>query len=244
MTFRSGFIHWDSMRYVALVPILGWIALGLLLDQLSPDRHGPVAIAILVGAVLLASGVGLIVVVPLALAAWPLARRWPDPVGPVTPRRRALVATAVAAVAAAAVVGWHDAKAAATAATFIREPLYGAVVAVLDGQRAGTRVAVFGDQWIYPTFGSRDHLEPVRLDRDGRLATRLVGDEMEPGDLTVDPAAFRANLTTAHVGLVVIVRLPHPGRSAVWPAQHAALEAGGARLLHRDAATAVWRLEP
>ncbi|HEV8473818.1 MAG TPA: hypothetical protein VGR82_13645, partial [Methylomirabilota bacterium] len=32
MTFRSGFVHWDSMRYVALVPILGWTALGFLLD--------------------------------------------------------------------------------------------------------------------------------------------------------------------------------------------------------------------
>src|SRR5262249_60257759 len=32
MTFRSGFIHWDSMRYVALLPILGWAALGFLID--------------------------------------------------------------------------------------------------------------------------------------------------------------------------------------------------------------------
>ena len=166
MTFRSGFIHWDSMRYVALVPILGWIALGLLLDQLSPDRRGPVAIAIVVGAVLLASGVGLIVVVPLALAAWPLARRWPDPVGPVTPRRRALVATAVAAVAAAAVVGRHDAKAAATAATFIREPLYGAVVAVLDGsaRARGWRCSA--------TSGSiRPSAAAITWSRSGSIAT-------------------------------------------------------------------------
>jgi len=32
MTFRSGFIHWDSMRYIALLPILGWAALGFLID--------------------------------------------------------------------------------------------------------------------------------------------------------------------------------------------------------------------
>src|SRR5262249_48873015 len=32
MTFVSGFIHWDSMRYVALLPILGWTALAFLLD--------------------------------------------------------------------------------------------------------------------------------------------------------------------------------------------------------------------
>src|SRR5262249_36814800 len=32
MTFRSGFIHWDSMRYVALLPLLGWAALGFVID--------------------------------------------------------------------------------------------------------------------------------------------------------------------------------------------------------------------
>src|SRR5438034_879557 len=32
MTFVSGFIHWDSMRYVALLPILGWTALAFLMD--------------------------------------------------------------------------------------------------------------------------------------------------------------------------------------------------------------------
>jgi hypothetical protein len=245
MTFRSGFIHWDSMRYVALVPILGWIALALLLDRLSSDRRGSVAVAILVGAVLLASGMGPLLVVGLALLAWPLARRWPAPKWLATLRGRALAAAVVVPLAVAALVVRHDAKAAATAAAFTREPLYGAVVAVLDSQPAGMRVAVFGDQWIYPTFGGRDHLEPVRLDRDGRLASQPIGDAMEPGDLVVDPAAFRANLAAAGVGLVVVVHLPHPGRSAAWPTQHAALEAaGGARLLHRDAATAVWRLEP
>ncbi len=245
MTFRSGFIHWDSMRYVALVPILGWIALGLLLDRLSSDRRGSGAVAILVGAVLLASGAGPLLVVALALLAWPLARRWPGPVWPATLRGRALVAAVIVPLAVAALVVRHDAKAAATAATFTREPLYGAVVTVLDSQPAGTRVAVFGDQWVYPTFGGRDHLEPIRLDRDGRPATQPIGDAMEPGNLAVDPAAFRANLAAARVGLVVVVHLPHPGRSAAWPTQHAALEAaGGARLLHLDAATAVWRLEP
>ncbi len=32
MTFAAGLIHWDSMRYVALLPILGWVALGFLID--------------------------------------------------------------------------------------------------------------------------------------------------------------------------------------------------------------------
>jgi len=56
---------------------------------------------------------------------------------------------------------------------------------------------------------------------------------------------LRANLAASGVSVVVAVRLPHPGRSSELPAQHAALEAiSDARLLHRDAAAAVWRLGP
>jgi len=245
MTFHSGFVHWDSMRYVALVPILGWIALGFLLDRLGPGRRGPIPVAVVVGVVLLTSGVGPIVVLALAVAARPLARVWPGPLGPATPRGRALAAAAGAALAAGLLAAGHASKAAATSGAFAREPLYGAVVATLDRQPPGTRVAVFGDQWVYPTLGAGHHLVPVRLDADGRLATRPVGGAMEPGDLTVDPVTFRANIAGAGVGVVVVLHLPHPGRSPRWPTQHAALEAaGGARLLHRDAATAVWRLPP
>ena len=32
LTFRSGFVHWDSMRYVAILLLLGWAALGVLVD--------------------------------------------------------------------------------------------------------------------------------------------------------------------------------------------------------------------
>jgi hypothetical protein len=212
MTFRSGFIHWDSMRYVALVPILGWVALGFLVDAVARRWSGPVAAA---------------------------AR------SPMTTRGRLLATGALALVGAAIVVGWHGTKAAATAALCHREPLFGAVVAVLDRQPSGARVAVFGDQWIYPAFGDHDHLQPVRLDGDGRVATSPIGDAMEPGDLTVDPPTFRANLAASGVSVVLAVRLPHPGRSSELPAQHAALEAiSDARLLHRDAAAAVWRLGP
>jgi hypothetical protein len=70
-----------------------------------------------------------------------------------------------------------------------------------------------------------------------------VGDAMEPGDLTVNASTFRANLAAARIGLVVVVHLPHPGRSPQWPTQQAALEAlVDARLLHRDGGAAVWRL--
>jgi hypothetical protein len=217
MTFRSGFVHWDSMRYVAILPIVGWVALGFLLD---------------------AGARALRTRTPAPLAAG-------EGRGPRRARARILAVSLGALVAGALVAGWHGRKAGATAAALHREPLFGAAARVLDGQPAGTRVAVFGDQWIYPAFGARHHLRPVRLDGDGRPASAPIGDAMAPGDLTVDPATFRVNLRASGVGLVVIVHQPHPGRSGVWPAPHGALEAAGdARLLHRDRAVAVWRLAP
>jgi hypothetical protein len=244
MTFRSGFVHWDSMRYVALVPILGWIALGFLLN--ARVQAGTLVVAVIAAAALLSAGVAPLAVVALALAATLLSRvgdrvtRWPAP----TTRARVAAVGGIALAIVTIVVSRHGAKAAATAAAFQREPLFGAVVAVLDRQPPGTRVTVFGDQWIYPAFGAQHHLRPVRLDQDGRtLPSNRIGGSMGPGDLTVDPATFRANLRAAGVDVVVVVHLPHPGRSAQWPAHHAALEAtADAQLLHRDGSTAVWRL--
>ena len=113
------------------------------------------------------------------------------------------------------------------------------------GVAPGTRVAVFGDQWIYPAFGDRACLNPVRLDRDGRVATALIADAMEPGELTVDPATFRANLKRSAIDVVVLIRQPHPGRPYDLPSQHAALRTiSDARLLHQERAAAVWRLGP
>ena len=212
LTFRSGLIHWDSMRFVALVPILGWMALGLLVDTVV--RRERVA----------------------ATAATPSR---------MTRRGRLLVVGALALGGAVGVAGSDGTKVAATTAFFHGEPLFGAVVAVLDRQPSGARVAVFGDQWIYPAFGDRNRLQPVRVDGDGRVATSPIGDAMEPAALTVDPATLRANLAASGVSVVVVVRLPHPGRSPELPAQHAALETiSDANLLHRDAAAAVWRLGP
>jgi hypothetical protein len=212
MTFRSGFIHWDSMRYVALLPILGWAALGFVLDAGTARlrTRGP-------------------------LHAWRLR----------TAPQRALVIGAVALVLAAIVGISHGTKAAATREAFYREPLFGAAAAVLDRQPAGSRVAVFGDQWIYPAFGDRAHLHPIRLDRDGRVATTPIADAMEPGDLTVDPITFAANLKASRIDVVVLVRQPHPGRPYALPSQHAALQRiSDARLLHQDRAVAIWRLGP
>jgi hypothetical protein len=147
-------------------------------------------------------------------------------------------------VVAGFVVLVHGRKAAATDAALVAEPLFGGALAALAAEPPGTRVAVFGDQWIYPAFGPRHDLHPVRLDRDGRPASTPIGDEMEPAGVTVDPATFRENLRAAGIGVVVIVHLPHPGRSAEWPSQHAALEASAdARLIHRDRASAVWVLD-
>jgi hypothetical protein len=154
--------------------------------------------------------------------------------------RHVVVASAALALAAVVLVS-HGAKVAATAEALQREPLFGAAAGVLDAQPAGTRVAVFGDQWIYPAFGARHHLRPVRLDRDGRIAAAPIGDAMQPGELTVDPTTFRANLAASGVGLVVVIRLPHPGRSADRPTQEAAVSTmAGARLLHRDSAVTIW----
>jgi hypothetical protein len=202
----SAWFHWDSMRYVALLPILGWAALGVLIGARSPStRPGP----------------------------------WPR----LTAAHRALTVGAAALALGAVVASTHGAKASATGAAIHAEPLFGAAATVLDGQPAGSRVAVFGDQWIYPAFGERGHLHPVRLDRDGRPASQPIGDAMEPGDPAVDPATFRANLAAAGIDVVVLVRQPHPGRPDALPAQHAALErAPEARLVHRDRAVAIWRL--
>jgi len=217
MTFRSGFIHWDSMRYVALLPILGWTAFGFVVDASTARWRvwGQASVSLY------------------------LARKLR------TVGQRTVVLGAVAAVLAAIIGLAHGAKAAATREALSREPLFGAAAAVLDRQPPGTRVAVFGDQWIYPTFGDRSHLRPIRLDRDGRLASAPIGNAMEPGERTVDPATFRANLAASGIGVVVLVRQPHPGRPPDLPSQHAALQATpDAHLLHQDRAVAVWRLGP
>ena len=249
MTFRSGFVHWDSMRYIAIVAFLGWVALAFLVDGGAGACHWRGAGAALVAAAgLLTSGIAPLVAsggsVAVALCARPLTRvriridAWPY-------RGKTLAAGALALVLAGIVVWAQVAKAAAITAAFYREPLFGRAAAVLDRQPRGTRVTVFGDQWVYPAFGARDHLVPVRLDRDGRIATLPIADAMEPGDLTDDGWTFRSNLRTSGIGVVVIVHLPHPGRSPEWPTQVAALEAwGGARLLYRDRSVGVWRLSP
>jgi hypothetical protein len=67
---------------------------------------------------------------------------------------------------------------------------------------------------------------------------------MMQGDVTVDPATFVSNLAAARVGIVLVLYLPHPGRSLQWPTQEAALEASAfARLLYRGEAVAVWAID-
>jgi hypothetical protein len=143
----------------------------------------------------------------------------------------------------AVIVSAHGAKAAATAAAFHREPLFGAAAVVLDRQPPGTRVAVFGDQWIYPMFGARHDLVPIRLDGNGRIATTPIADAFQPGNLTVDAHAFRANLASSRIDVVAVIRVPHPGRSPAWPTQAAALGAfHDARVLVRNDWLALWKL--
>ena len=244
MTFAAGFIHWDSMRYVALLPILGWTALGFLLDAgAGAPRWRTGAALVVVAAALLVSPLDVLswVVVFLVLATGAIVTSRMPPL----PIRATWAGAALLGVVLASVLAWsHQAKAAATAASFHREPLFGPALQVLDRQPPGTKVAIFGDQWTYPAFGSRGHLAPVRLDGDGRIATAPIGDAMTPGPLTVDAYTFRANLRTSGVGLVAVVHLPHPGRSVAWPPQAAALDAaGGVRLLYRDGAVGLWKVE-
>ena len=157
---------------------------------------------------------------------------------------RPVALAACAVVLIGALVLWrHEVKAGATAAAIYGERFFGGAARVLDGQPPGTRVAVYGDQSVFLTAGARNHLEPVRLDRDGKLATAPIADAMEPGELGVDPPTFVSNLRAAGVRLVVVVHLPHPGRSVERPSQERALEASGAaRLLSRGEAVAVWAL--
>jgi hypothetical protein len=247
MTFRAGLIHWDSMRYIALLPILGWVALGFVVDAgVGASRWRTfTAVLITTAAVLTARTTSLafaIVLVASVLCAMVLAGVQPRVEGG---RARTVAVAAAAAVTAGIIVGSHGAKAAATTAAFYREPLFGRAAAVLDVQPPGTRVSIFGDPWVYPTFGAANDLVPVRLDGDGRVATMPIGAAFGPGDLTVGPSTFRANLGASGIGLVVVVHLPHPGRSAQWPTQQAALEAiADAQLLYRDGAVAIWRLGP
>jgi len=248
MTFRSGFIHWDSMRYVGLLPILGWAALAFLIDAGNGAGAGRMLAAVLIVSASLMSSPwpwlrSPVLLIGLASSVWLVSR-----IGIRRSHREsrrffpnALVAAAVALVIMGTVFWRHDAKARTTAQAFYRERFFGAAAAALDRHPPGTRVAVFGDQWIFPTFGAGDHLVSLRLDRDGRLARGPVGDAMEPGDLRVNASTFLANMKEAGIDAVVVVHLPHPGRSADWPAQRSALESSpSARLIFRGEAVAVW----
>jgi hypothetical protein len=250
LTFRAGLIHWDSMRYVALLPILGWTALGFLLDAGAGARGWQVPAAVVITGLavltrdntvtlsrpgLIALAIGVALVARVALSGMPWALR--------TVRQRAVAMGVTAVVVTGVVAATHGEKASATRDALYGEPLFGAAAAVLDRQRPGSRVAVFGDQWIYPIFGDRAHLRPVRLDKNGRLATTDIGAAMEPGDLTVDPATFARNLRASAIDLVVLVRQPHPGRPPDLPPQHTALQTTpDAHLLHQDRAIALWRI--
>jgi hypothetical protein len=180
--------------------------------------------------------------VGMAVVAAVIARiehwgRWRAAIRPVA------LAACAAALIGALVLWRHDGKAGATAAAIYGERFFGGAARVLDEQPPGTRVAVYGDQSVFLTAGARNRLDPVRLDRDGKVATAPIADGMEPGALGVDPPTFVSNLEAAGVRLVVVVHLPHPGRSAERPSQERALEASGAaHLLSRGEAVAVWAL--
>src|SRR5262249_54138098 len=148
MTLRSGFIHWDSMRYVALLPFIGWAALGFVIDGGAGAAPWRVVTAVLISAgALLASGharlasplflfglatmAGLLPFVDRRLVAW----RW-------RPRQGPLLAVIIGALTLGGFVAIsNDAKATATAAAIHRDSLFGAAARGLDEQPPGTRRA-------------------------------------------------------------------------------------------------------
>jgi hypothetical protein len=239
MTFLTGIVHWDSMRYVALLPLLGWTALAIVIAALRRWVRLPLVTALMIAGGW-ASGVSLgawagatAMAAAVATAWWGLRRFVPRMSG------------AVALAAALGLFAWlHAGKAAETGASIYREPLFGRAAAVIDRAAPGTRIAIYGDQWTYPAFGDRHHLVPIRVDPDGRVATTPIGDGMTPGPLTVDAPTLRANLRASGIGLVAVVHLPHPGRSPEWPTQAAALDRmDGVRSIYRDGAVGLWRME-
>lgn len=247
MTFRSGFVHWDSMRYVGVVAILGWTALAFAIDA-TLGRAAGVAGALVTAVALLGSPSPTlrspVALCGLALAAIMVARLAPSRAGTASPRRLAVSAVAVGLALAVLIGSRHVDKAGATGAWIQGERFFGGLARALDDAPPGTRVAIFGDQSVFLTAGGRNDLDPVRVDRDGRPATAPIGDAMEPGELTIDSRAFVENLRATGVGRVVVVRLPHPGRSGERPSQERALEhAVGARLLWRGEAVTVWAID-
>jgi hypothetical protein len=250
MTFRAGFVHWDSMRYVALLALLGWTALALALGAGAQRAGARQAVAAAVATACLVSTRHPVLASPAALAGLAAVAVALGPAAAAVrrgrrPGRLAAAAAAAVPLLVAGLVLWrHDAKAAASEAAISREPLFGRAAAVLDAEPPGTRVAIFGDQWTYPAFGARGHLVPVRLDGDGHLATAPIGDAMTPGPVAVSPTALMANLQAAGIGVVVVLHLPHPGRAPDRPSQDAALLASGrARLLYRDASATIWAVD-
>src|SRR5262245_47922810 len=91
MTFRSGFVHWDSMRYVAVLPILGWSALGFLIDAgAGAGRWSTAAAIVIASAAMLVRDGSAALLIALALGAVALARG-----AAVLPRTRFLASEAL-----------------------------------------------------------------------------------------------------------------------------------------------------
>jgi hypothetical protein len=240
-TFRSGF-HWDSMRYVAIVLLLGWSALGVLVNAGASAGHWRILAATVIAAVGVMTSGAHWLTLPLAATALVGAVVWARLPGFATASVpvRALAAGAGVMAATAILVWSHDAKATASRVAFYGDPLFGAAAAVLDRQPDGTRLAVFGDQWIYPAFGDRLHLWPVRLDREGR--TLPIADAMEPDRTVTRPPPVPARCggvgsswSPAHPGSRP---LPDPARRAEATAAHFSIATRSGHLAPRRRGTA------
>src|SRR5262249_55650421 len=142
-----GFVHWDSMRFVGLVAVLGWASLAFLLDAGAGAPRSRLIAAVLVSSACLLTSADARLAAPLPLAvlalaalALPAASRATCGVAAgamrtlAPPARRAVAPGAVLLAITALLLWHHDAKATATAASIHREILFGPAAIALDAQ--------------------------------------------------------------------------------------------------------------
>jgi hypothetical protein len=180
-------------------------------------------------------------------------------IGIAASRIRPWLARALAALAAAAGLGWlavrwparHVAQGAAVYGFAPNELNVGAGWRVLESLPPGSRVAAFQSMpadyaLTYPLYGRRFQLRPVSLRRDGSSAMPLhlaePADWWQPWNEVMGPldsGSFLAALEEQSIDAVVVSRLG----LQEWPPQRAVLAAAPRALaLFEDSCSAVFRL--
>ena len=243
MTFRSGFVHWDSMRYIALAVILGWAALAFLIDAgagwraragrggrarrrgrlaSAPDPllHSPV---LLVGMAVLAAVVASRV---HDACAWSRAVRGYCGTRFMVAVRGDGRGAGVALISPASCSG-ATTQGGATAAAIYGERFFGEAARVLDGSRRA-----HASPYTAISRSSSRPAPAVISIRCGSIAMGGWRPRRSPTRWSRERSAsirptFVSNLQAPECGSSSCVHLPHPGRSVERPSQERALEASG-----------------